>query len=89
MVTPRIVTSGAVTVASTSAVEHRARPSGQHNVPINPYRTFVVARRKFDDISGLRAVQHSLKRLVRSSLERLRTGEARSSGGEHRRRKNA
>ena len=76
-------------IAGAAAVEHRARPSGQYNAPIDPDRALVVARSQFDDVAVLRAVQHSLQRLFRSSLERLRTGEAPGSGGEDRRRNNA
>ena len=76
-------------VAGTAAVEHRARPPGQYDAPIDPDRALVFAGRKFDDVAVLRPVQHSLKRLFRSSLQRLRAGEARDSGGEDRRRNDA
>ena len=76
-------------IAGTAAVEHRTRPSRQYDAPIDPDRAFVVARREFDDVAVLRPVQHRLQRLFRSSLQRLRTGEARNSGGEDRRRKDA
>ena len=81
MVTPRIVTSGAVTVTTLPAPPPSSTAPGrpaQYNAPIDPDRAFVFARRKFDDVAILRAVQHSLQRLLRNSLQRLRTGEARA-----------
>jgi hypothetical protein len=76
-------------IAGTAANEHRARPSRQYNAPIDPDCSFVFARRKFNDVAILRSIQHSLQRLFRNNLERLRTGEARGSGGEYRRQNDA
>ena len=92
MVTPRIVTSGAVTVTTLPAPPPSSTAPGRPvntSAPIDPDRALVFARREFDDVAVLRPVQHRLQRLLRNSLQRLRTGEARNSGGEDRRRKHA
>ena len=87
-----MVTSGAVTVTTlpvAAAVEHRTRPPAQYHAPLDPDRALVFARRELDDVAVLRPVQHRLQRLLRNSLQRLRNGEARDSGGEDRRRNDA
>jgi hypothetical protein len=76
-------------IAGTAAVEHRSRSSGQYNAPIDPDRSFVFARREFNDVAILSAIEHSLQRLFRNSRQRLRTGEASGSGGQDRRRNDA
>ena len=76
-------------IAGAAAVEHRTRPPGQYDAPLDPDRALVFARRQLDDIAVLRPVQQRLQRLLRDSLQRLRNREARDSGGEDRRRKDA
>ncbi len=76
-------------IAGAAAVEHRARPSAQDDAPLDPDRALVFAGCKFDDVAVLRPVEQRLQRLLRNSLQRLRNREARDSGGEDRRRKDA
>ena len=75
--------------ACTPAVEHRARPPGQYQPPLDPDRSLVFARRELDEVALLSPVQHRLQRLLWASLQRLRNREARDTGGDGRRRKYA
>ena len=76
-------------IAGAAAVEYRARPSGQYQATLDPDRALVFTRRKLNDVAVLRQVHDSLQRLLWNSLQRLRTGEARDSGGEDRRQNDA
>ena len=50
--------------AGAAAVEHARRAvRSSTSAPIDPDRAVVFARRKFDDVAVLRAVQHRLQRL--------------------------
>ena len=92
MVTPRIVTSGAVTVTTLPAPPPLSTAPGrpaQYHAPLDPDRALVFARRELDDVAVLRPVEHRLQRLLRNSRQRLRNREARDSGGEDRRRNDA
>ena len=75
IVTPRIVTSGAVTVTTLPAPPPSSTAPGRPvstTRPVDPDRALVFARRELDDVAVLRPVQHRLKRLLRRSLQRLR-----------------
>ena len=66
-VTPRTVTSGAVTVTTLPAPPPSSTAPGRPvstRAPIDPDRAVVFARRKLDDVTVLRPIQHRLQRLA-------------------------